>query len=119
MPRFRQALERFGDRLLERVFTAEEIAYAGRSRRGSAQRLAARYAAKCAARRLIVQVGAPAPGLREIEVARRRSGEPVLRVHGAAQEALQMLSVGLSLSHDADFAVASLWAERVASGHSC
>ncbi len=111
-PRFRRALERFGERLLTRVFTEDEIAYARRKRSGE-HNLAARFAAKCAGRRVLLPHGVRAH-LREIEVVRRRSGEPTLRLVGAAARAFRggELRMSLSLTHDADFAMASVWLER-------
>ena len=113
VPRFERALERFGERLLERVFTPAEVAYARRKRHGS-QSLAARFAAKCAGRSLLRTWRAGSPCLRDLEVARRPSGEPMLALNGPAGEAVasRRLRFALSLAHDAQFAVASLWAER-------
>ena len=113
-PRFRRSLERFGDRLLERVFTPDEVAYA-RRKRNSAHNLAARFAAKCAGLRLLRPLAAGPVRLRDIEVVRRRSGEPTLRVNGVSGAAIPQadLRFSLSLTHDADFAMASVWLERV------
>ena len=44
--RISESLERFGDRFLRRVFTDCEIAYAAAAPAHTAQRLAARFAAK-------------------------------------------------------------------------
>jgi holo-[acyl-carrier protein] synthase len=111
-PRFHRALERFGERLLARVFTADEIAYAQRKRNGE-HNLAARFAAKCAGRSVLRPLGVRAR-LCEIEVVRRRSGEPTLRLLGAPARAFPegTLQMSLSLTHDADFAMASVWLER-------
>ncbi len=101
--RLRRALERFGDRLLERVFTSAEIAYAARKRNGE-QNLAARLAAKLAARQLLRENSGARVPLRDLEVVRKRSGEPELRTRDG-----QRLLV--SLTHDAHFALASVWLE--------
>jgi len=113
VPRFARALERFEGRLLERIFLPEEIAYAGRKRNG-VQHLAARFAAKCAARSLLRSRGARGVSLRDLEVAREASGEPKLVLHRTPPQAGSAAPQGfsLSLSHDAEFALASLWAER-------
>lgn len=120
VPRFRRALERFGPRLLHRLFSADEIAYAGRKRDG-VHNLAARFAAKCAGRRALARLGAPPRRWSEFEVVRRRSGEPTLRIdHGtdpavapAATVGLERLRFTLSLTHDPELAMASLliWRE--------
>ena len=112
-PRFRRALERFGDRLLERVFTPGEIAYARRKRSG-AHNLAARFAAKCAGRRALLRLGGRRVRLVELEVVRRPSGEPTLVARGGAAMLLPRAGCrfSLSLTHDADFAMASVWLEQ-------
>ena len=107
VPRFKAAVERWGDRLLERLFTADEIAY-GKRKRNGAENLAARFAAKCAGRDLLAARGGRPPRLIELEVVRRRSGEPSLVVREAQDEGLRF---ALTLTHDADFAVASVWLE--------
>ncbi len=110
VPRLARALERFGDRLRQRVFTPAELAYAARKRVGH-QNLAARLAAKLAARQLLAETGATGTALRDVEVVRRRSGEPELRVRGREHGRLLV-----SLTHDADFALASVWLEGPAGG---
>lgn len=111
-PRFRRTLERFGDRLLQRVFTDAEIAYAER-KRNAAHNLAARFAAKCAGRQILARYHAGLIRLNEIEVVRRRSGEPTLAVRGSLSDAFpeESYRFALSLTHDADFAMASVWLE--------
>jgi holo-[acyl-carrier protein] synthase len=97
--RFRALLARFGERLRPRVFTADELAYAGRRVRGE-ESLAVRFAAKVAARRAL---GACGVRLAEIEVVRARGEAPSLRWHGAAAERAQARGVvrtALTLTHD-------------------
>src|ERR687897_690537 len=78
--RMERALERH-PRLADRVFTADELAYA-RARHRPARHLAARFAAKEAA---VKALGLTSFGLREIEVV---AGEPpTLRLHGRAADA--------------------------------
>ena len=108
VPRFRAAMERFRPRLLERIFTPAEIAYGARKRHG-AQNLAARFAAKCAGRDLLAGRTSPRVHLSDFEIVRRRSGEPTLVWRSGAEDELHMR---VSLTHDADFAVASVWLER-------
>jgi len=104
LPRFERSLERFGDRLLRRVFTDGERAYAARRRRG-AESLAARLAAKTAARRaLFAASGAAVSGnWHEYEVVRLPGRAPTLRFHGRAAQSAERAGVGivaLSLTHD-------------------
>ena len=109
-PRFRRALERHGERLLARVFTRGEIAYA-RRKRSAEHNLAARFAAKCAGRRALARVTGRRIALHEIEVVRRRSGEPTLVVRAPGTPLPDTFGFSLSLTHDADFAAASVWLE--------
>ena len=144
MPRFKSALDRFGARLLARVFCEAEVAYAQRKRDGT-HNLAARFAAKCAGRRALRRLGVRV-GWRDLEVVRRRGGEPTLVLSAAAAkvsaqgqgaqalprapviqgaqalprapviqgaQALPRAPVmRLSLTHDPEFAAATLFIER-------
>lgn len=93
-------LERFGERLPARAFTADERAYCAPKRRAP-QHFAVRLAAKFAARELL-----RSGRLAEIEVVRDDAGAPALRLHGAAAVAGGGRRFLLSLSHDEDLAVA-------------
>jgi holo-[acyl-carrier protein] synthase len=108
VPRFERALARFGERLLARVFTPAERAYAERRRAAGGHSLAARFAAKCAGRRALAALGGRVPRLAELEVVRAPSGEPGLVL---ATGPLPWSS-RLSLTHDAEFALASLVLEQ-------
>lgn len=111
VPRFRAALERRGERLLVRVFSPAELEYARRKKTGW-QNLAARFAAKCAGREALRRALGRRLRLSELEVARRKSGEPRLVIRDAALGT--SLELFLTLSHDADFALASVWVETSA-----
>ena len=108
VPRIRQALARYGERFLNRVFTAEEARYCN-GKPNAAERLAARFAAKEAGMKAI------GTGLRggitwkDMEVIRRPGQRPELHYHGKAAEiaaALGCKRVHLSLSHTAEQAIA-------------
>jgi holo-[acyl-carrier protein] synthase len=97
--RLERALERH-PRLAQRVFTEDELAYAGeRARPG--RHLAARFAAKEA---VVKALGLRNFGLREIEVV---AGEPPsVLLSGAAAEAAGGRKVEVSLTHSRDAAAA-------------
>lgn len=119
--RIEQALARWGERFLARVFTAAEQAESG----GRSRSLAARWAAKEAAAKALgvglqgfgaASAVGPAAAVRlvEIEVRRAPGGQPTLALHGgAARRAAELgwRSHALSLSHSRDFAVAFVVAE--------
>ena len=111
VPRFRAALERRGERMLARIFSPAELAYARRKKSGW-QNLAARFAAKCAGRAALRGVLGHTLPLAGLEVTRRRSGEPRLVLREVVPD--EPLEIFLTLTHDADFALASVWVEASA-----
>jgi holo-[acyl-carrier protein] synthase len=112
--RVAESLERFGERFLRRVFTDGEVAYARSAPAHTAERLAARLAAKEAALKAL-DLGDRGVGWRQIEVEREPSGAPRLSLHGAALAAAEeagVEEVALSLSHEGDFATAVVMTTR-------
>lgn len=108
--RFRNFLRRDKQALLQRLFTADELAYCF-ARRDPAPHLAARFAAKEA---LLKAFGL---GLRDglswqdMEVVRDSLGRPFFRLHGRAAELLAERGLAdplLSYSHDGDYATATV-----------
>jgi holo-[acyl-carrier protein] synthase len=106
--RIRAAMERFGDRFIQRVFTPEEARYS-LGKANAAERLAARFAAKEAGMKAI------GTGLRhgvtwqDVEVVRLPGQRPILKFSGKAAEFAARLGckrTHLSLSHTADQAIA-------------
>jgi holo-[acyl-carrier protein] synthase len=109
IPRVDDALRRFGDRFLQRVFTGGEIAYCARHR-NPAPHLAARFAAKEAAMKALGTGRSQGVVWRDIEVV-RRSGPPQLRFHGAAAARLAALGATralLTLTHSESLALAQV-----------
>lgn len=100
--RVQRLIDGKGQRALDRLFTADEVAYAT-SRARPAMHLAARIAAKEAAfKALSGSDEARRIGWREVEVIARSGGAPRLELHGRAQLRARELGVGrahLSLSH--------------------
>jgi holo-[acyl-carrier protein] synthase len=82
IPRIRDTYERYGDRFLQRVYTAEEIAYCIRQR-DPVPSLAARFAAKEAAMKALGTGHSRGVLWKDIEVFRRH-GPPQLRLTGGA-----------------------------------
>jgi holo-[acyl-carrier protein] synthase len=108
--RVEASLARFGDRFLRRVFTEGEIAYATSAPACTAERLAARFAAKEAAMKALDLADRNvAVGWRQIEVYREQSGKCRLILHGAARAAADDAGVGelsVSLTHEGDYSAA-------------
>src|SRR5580704_12773006 len=110
VPRIRSAVERHGQRFLERVYTRRELAYV--DRRGAVkrfERLAARFAAKEAGMKAIGTGWRRGVGWQDFEVSNLSSGRPTLLLHGAAEKVaaeLGVRNVVLSLTHTAEQAMA-------------
>jgi len=108
--RIRHLLERHGERFTERTFTEAECAYCNASAT-AALHYAARFAAKEAAAKALGTGFADGVSWKDIEVTREPSGEPQLRLHGAAAERARVLGVQqsfVSLTHTAQSAAASV-----------
>ncbi len=110
--RFAASLERWGDRLLERVFTRgerHECLGQGPAPGHAAVRLAARFAAKEAAFKALGTGWGQGVRWREVEVVGGGSAAPTIRLAGRAQEIAQGQRVRralLSLTHERGYALA-------------
>jgi holo-[acyl-carrier protein] synthase len=108
------SVDRFGDRFLHRIFTDGELRYCIGTAGPSAARLAARFAAKEATRK-VLRPADEAIGWKSIEVVRDPGGWCEIELHAEARErARQAGYVGFSLSmtHESDYASAVVIGER-------
>jgi holo-[acyl-carrier protein] synthase len=106
--RLEHSIERFGDRFLNRVFTAGEIEYS-KSMKYPARHLAARFAAKEAVSKAFGTGIGKAMGWRDIDVQKKASGEPFLLLTGGAEELAKQRGVKkalITLSHTDHHAMA-------------
>jgi holo-[acyl-carrier protein] synthase len=106
--RIRQSIARYGDRFLNRIFTDRERAYAAR-KANSAERFAARFAAKEAGMKAIGTGWNCGVTWKDFEVANQASGRPTLRLTGVAQQIASRLgvrSISISLTHTTEIAFA-------------
>ena len=116
--RIEGSIARFGDRFLNRIYTAGEIAYCLRKKR-PAESFAARFAAKEAGAKALGTGISRGVSWRELEVQRERSGRPVLILHGRAAERGAEMGVtrtALSLTHSRNSALAFVVLEADAAG---
>lgn len=107
VPRFRAVIER-RPRILDRLFSPAEIAYARRFR-DPAARLAARFAAKEAAMKAM-GVGLGAFALRDVEVVKGERGAPALSLRAGAEALALRRGVDawhLTLTHTDSIAIAT------------
>jgi holo-[acyl-carrier protein] synthase len=95
IPRIAATIERYGQRFLERVFTAGEIAYCQR-RREPAIHFAGRFAAKEAAMKALGTGHTQQVLWRDVEVV-RKGGPPQLLFHGGAGRRFAVMEAGASL----------------------
>jgi holo-[acyl-carrier protein] synthase len=108
--RIEQSVKRYGERFLNRVYTAAEQAYCMRKRM-AAESLAARFAAKEAAAKALGTGISSGVNWLEIEVVRQPGGRPGVQFHGRAAQIAARLGVvraALSLTHTNDLAMASV-----------
>ena len=108
VPRIAAAVERFGERFLNRVFTPDEIRYC-RSKQNAMERFAARFAAKEAGFKAIGTGWRHGVTWKDIEVGREPGGRPTVCYSGRAAEFAARLGMrhdSLSLSHTTENAIA-------------
>ena len=109
IPRITEAIERFGERYLQRIYTPSELAYC----RGRVPELAVRFAAKEAVSKAL-GVGMrilASEGIywHDAEIVNDSLGKPNVHLHGKAlirAQALGLTQWSVSLTHEREYAVA-------------
>ena len=112
--RIAAALERFGGRFSARVLTDRERRYV----RDRPETFAGRWAAKEAVSK-VLGLGVRGIGWRDIEIERLPTGQPAVRLHGRAAaraDQLGMDRIAVSITHEADYAVAIAFGIRSTGG---
>lgn len=112
--RIAATLARFGERFAGRVLTAGERRYV----RGRPETFAGRWAAKEAVSK-VLGLGVRGIGWRDIEIERLPTGQPAVRLHGRAAaraDQLGMERIAVSISHEAEYAVAVAFGIRSLGG---
>ncbi len=110
--RIERSIEKYGDRFLNRIFTAQEREYCdGKSGRGSYY--AKRFAAKEAVAKALAGAETGALSWHDVEVSNDPSGRPTIKLHGKAKKRLELhgqneasVAVHISLSDDYPYALA-------------
>ncbi|MBV8816787.1 MAG: holo-[acyl-carrier-protein] synthase [Acidobacteriaceae bacterium] len=104
VPRIREAIQKYGDRFVKRIYTPLEIAYV-ESKANRFERYAARFAAKEAGMKAIGTGWRRGVRWQDFEVSNLPSGRPTLVLHGVASKFAARLGarhVYLSLTHTAE-----------------
>jgi len=108
--RVSEALERWGEKFLARVFLPGEVVRGRRHPRAFAAHVAGRFAAKEAAMKAL-GTGWRGVAFREIFVGRHSSGKPLLEFRGRALErarALRVRAAEVSITHTRTMAAAAV-----------
>src|SRR5437588_11852258 len=108
--RVAEAMERFGNRFLHRVFTEGEMRYCD-SKANRVERYAARFAAKEAAMKALGTGWNHGVRWRDCEVVRMSGGRPTIQFHGRAGEFAARLGVknaAFSIPHNQEQAIAQV-----------
>ena len=106
--RIREAIGRYGDRFVRRIYTGAEIAYV-ESKANRFERYAGRFAAKEAGMKAIGTGWKRGVRWQDFEVSNLPSGRPTLRLHGEAAriaEKMGVKTVSLSITHTAELGMA-------------
>ena len=108
--RIQNSIERFGDRFLQRVFTAGEIAHSN-SMKFPARHFAARFAAKEALSKAFGTGIGRSMGWRDLDVKKKESGEPFVVLSGGAEKMAnerEVERIWISLSHTENNGMATI-----------
>jgi len=108
-PRIEQMVERHSDRFVNRVFTVAEQAYA-RGHKNTIEKYAGRFAAKEAVLKLVGTGWRGKIKWTDIEVINDAAGRPEVTVTGEVKriaEELKIAHISISITHTANFAIAS------------
>ncbi len=111
-PRIEQMLERHGERFLDRVFTPAEQKQANEVK-NRIEKLAGRFAAKEAVLKLLGTGWRGKIAWTDIEVVNNPLGKPVVTISGEVKriaDEMKISEINLSISHTANFVMASAMA---------
>jgi holo-[acyl-carrier protein] synthase len=112
--RIAAAIAKFGQRFADRVLTPREQRYV----RQRPETFAGRWAAKESVSK-VLGLGVRGVGWRDIEVERLPTGQPNIILHGRAAQRAEQLGMGriaVSISHEAEYAIAVAFGVRAAGG---
>jgi holo-[acyl-carrier protein] synthase len=108
--RMKDAIKKWGDSFLNKIFTPREIEYSS-ARRFSHQHFAARFAAKEAVVKAFGEPSKHPIRWTEIEVLNDKEGKPIIEFHNDALKLKKKKKVGdvvVSMSHSDNYAIANV-----------
>ena len=108
-PRIEEMIKRHGERFVNRVFTAAEQAYA-EANKNRTEKLAGRFAAKEAILKLMGTGWRGKIAWTDIEIVNNPAGRPEVTLRGEVEKLAEKLGIkhiSVSITHTANFAIAS------------
>jgi len=108
-PRIEEMINRHGERFIDRVFTVAEQAYADKNK-NSVEKYAGRFAAKEAILKLMGTGWRGKIAWTDIEIINNNNGRPQVTLYGEVKsiaDELGISQVSISITHTANFAIAS------------
>lgn len=109
--RFKTLIERWGERLLNRIFTQREIDYC-LSKGNPYQHFAGRFAAKEAISKAISTGWGGIFRWKDVEILNNENGKPVVIVYNQLREQFNFCLFHVSISHSLNYAVSFAIVER-------
>ena len=112
--RIKKSIQRYSDRFEQKVFTQKEIDYC-HSQADPAKHFAARFSVKEAVLKCFGTGITGGVFWKDIEVDKKKSGQPVLNLHGKGKKLFNQLKlkhIHISITHDKSYAVAHAIAEK-------
>jgi len=109
-PRIEEMIKRHGERFVNRIFTAAEQAYA-EANKDRVEKLAGRFAAKEAVLKLMGTGWRGKIAWTDIEVVNNPVGQPGVTLTGEVKKLAEKLGIehiSVSITHTANFAIASV-----------
>ena len=112
IPRLQKVLDQWNDVFLQKIFTANEIAYA-QSKKHQAQHIAARFAVKEAVAKALAKGWGGGFRWKDVEVENNEDGKPSVILHNHLKELLTGRAVHISISHSENVVIAFAVIERL------
>ena len=111
--RIKNSIETIGETFIKRIYTEEEISYCESRRMCKYQSYAVRFAAKEAVYKALSPVDDSDATWKDIEIKREKNGKPRVNLNGflgeyAKNKGIKTDKIDISLSHDDDFAIATV-----------
>ncbi len=111
--RVKDSIEKIGKTFLKRIYTDEEINYCESRRMSKYQSYAARFAAKEAVYKALSPSTSKGISWQDIEIKRLNNGKPIVNLYGETKKYAESIGIkeeqiDISLSHDDDFAIATV-----------